>query len=112
MTETFTDIRRNTVFLFFILWHTHNGSKLSFYDMFEVPILIFVIVVNAYCLKVTWHSAELHSLDYFLVTAQSVFDLVFTGILGMVFYLCDLYISAFPLCYFSTQKAHPQWYRI
>ncbi|XP_075263749.1 uncharacterized protein LOC142355469 [Convolutriloba macropyga] len=59
--------------------------KLSL-EAIQPLLLILTIAINTYCLSVVAVTDDLHSLDYLLVNAQSISDLIFNGIFGLAFY--------------------------
>ena len=67
----------------------------------QVPLTLFTIIINTYCIVTVFKTKELQNLDYFLTTCQSLIDLVFTGFFGLVFYLFDLYLSLYYTCAIS-----------
>ena len=67
-----------------------------------------VILLNSYCIGVVYYNKELQTLDYFLVTLQSITDLLFTGILGSINYFMDIWASLIYLCSFTTFVLKPK----
>ena len=61
-----------------------------------------MIIINLYCILVVASDEQLKSLDFFLVTLQSFSDLVFTGILGLIDYLLDLWAAFIYICSYGT----------
>ncbi|XP_075255216.1 uncharacterized protein LOC142347937 [Convolutriloba macropyga] len=72
-----------------------------FSEIMMGPIFITVILSNILCLWVVYDTKELQCLDYFLVTLQSVMDLIFTGLFGLIDYLLDLWASFIYYCNFA-----------
>ena len=66
-----------------------------------MPIYFTVLAINIYVLCVVYKNKELHSLDYFLVTYQSIVDLIFTGVLGCLDYFLDLWYTLFAFCVYG-----------
>ena len=69
--------------------------------MFQGPLYFMVILFNVYCLAIIYNNPKLHSLDYFLVTAQSFSDLIFTGFLGCVDYFMDVWSAFIYFCSYA-----------
>ena len=57
--------------------------------------------MNAFCLRVFIGNRKLHKLEYCLVVMQTVFDLLFTGILGLTDYLLDVWSALIYFCTYS-----------
>ena len=62
---------------------------------------LLVILLNLYFILVVWKTDELHSHEYVLITAQSVLDLVLTGIIGLIYYLLDLLNAFVVFCHYG-----------
>ena len=68
---------------------------------FQAPTFTAVIAINFFCISVFIANSKLHSLEYCLVVMQTVFDLTFTGILGLTDYMLDLWSVFIYFCTYS-----------
>ena len=67
-------------------------------------------IINLYFIATVYSQKELHTLDYFLITTQSILDLIFSGVLNSAQYIINTITSLVSFCFFSgfTLPAHLQ----
>ena len=71
---------------------------------FQVPIAMLTVILNLYCLLTMLYSKKLRSLEYVLVLFQSLYDLLFTGVAGFLYYLRTIITNASFMCLVITVK--------
>ncbi|XP_075262497.1 uncharacterized protein LOC142354113 [Convolutriloba macropyga] len=59
-------------------------------DSIQLPISVITILINLYCLLTIGMSPEIRNKNYFLVSLQSFMDLVFSGIISLVYYSLEI----------------------
>ena len=60
---------------------------------------MLTIGLNLYFISTVYAVEDLHSWDYFLITMQSVFDLIFSGVLILIRYLMKMWEMVLAFCY-------------
>ena len=60
---------------------------------------MLTIGLNLYFISTVYAVEVLHSWDYFLITMQSVFDLIFSGVLILIRYLMEMWEIVLAFCY-------------
>ena len=81
------------MYVFYLMWYWKI--------YFEAPFSLTVIGINAFCLGVFMAKKELQNLEYCLVVMQTIVDLIFTGVLGLVYYFLDVWSAFVYFCMFS-----------
>ena len=60
-----------------------------------------MLIVNLYCLVVMVYDNEVRRLEFYLVIFQTITDLVFAGVLGVVFNVFQYFLIHSQYCYLA-----------
>ena len=69
-----------------------------YFGNFQGPFCLLTIRVNLYFISTVYMVDDLHSMEFFLVTVQSLFDLVFNGLFILIHYVLDTWIVISSFC--------------
>ena len=78
-------------------YEAEKNRKLTF-KFIQVPLSIFTLLINLYCLCVFSTDKNTRSLEYSMVFLQTVNDFVFSGLFGSAYYIYKLRSSSMRSC--------------
>ena len=70
--------------------------------MFQLSSALLTTFINLFCLSAVIFSKELHKLDFYMVTLQTVFDFLFTGLYNCWYCYTLLMILLNTYCFNAT----------
>ncbi|XP_075262810.1 uncharacterized protein LOC142354412 [Convolutriloba macropyga] len=59
-------------------------------ESIQLPITMVTILINFYCLVTIAKTPEIRNMNYFLAALQSIMDLLFSGIISIVYYSLEI----------------------